>query len=183
MLHSEYRNVSIWFKPSKLTIEEKSKYYAGAYLSVLFIIFHILAGLALLLASYSWWTLINNQFPDENDLSLIMLIGFMPIVVLLSYYTLKVSKDHIRLRSIEGGFLSIYSCSIIWEAVVLAHFCAIRKCRDSNNYIDYSDTYIKKLSYYASSLRKEKKEIGKWIKERRNELIKELKNEVYSCSG
>jgi hypothetical protein len=94
------------------------QYYSGSYLREMHKILHLVAYLGLLPILYA-----SYQFADLNDdltwliFWLISLFGF----VIIKH---KINHNNRRREILEDGLLSIHSCSIVWEAVVIAHLKA-----------------------------------------------------------
>jgi len=134
----------IWFNV-KSNIIGKTTYYAGSYLRTminvnLFLSFVACAPSILLYAkSISNETLIQNH-PNIREISYWMLIGtLILLMILLIWYRI----IYRRLKHLEEGFLSIYSCGVIWNLIEICHNLAIVKTEGCiTNYI----CYISKLS-------------------------------------
>lgn len=64
-----------------------------------------------------------------------------------------------RRRLLEHGLLSIHSCAIMWQVVVLAHTKAIQQA--GNNQV----SYMRRLSEEADQIRSTAHNIYEWIEE------------------
>ena len=139
VLRQKHRKQSYqWFNPEKLSASNAS-YYAGSYLSVMNTILHILAALSSIPLFFMIF-----QLDAVNLLSWKAGIIF-PIIVLL-FIAHRFMRDSARVKILETGLLSIHSCSIMWQAVIVAHFRAIR---DSNELRHYTEN----LAMQAHDLR------------------------------
>lgn len=83
------------------------------------------------------------------------------LVVVSIYFGFKVLKVENRRVVLEDELLSIHSCTVVWQAVVVAHYRALEKaqCREEH--------YLGKLAEQAASLKKRLEEnvnnIYQWI--------------------
>jgi hypothetical protein len=88
------------------------------------------------------------------------------VILIMSWliYCRKVRIDR-RREMLENELLSIHSCCIVWQAVVLAHYCALRKTKGSFKH------YTQFLSEEASALRDCTFVIHDWVLSKSKELI------------
>jgi hypothetical protein len=154
-LRPEYKNKKdLWFEPKTL-LEEKSQYYSGSYLKSMLFFLHFLAIISLFPLIISIYQIFCGDnfffFPCANGDQLIILIIISFLALLVIVY--RIVKDTARRKILESGLLSIHSCAIIWQAVVLAHYKALYKLKAKNDVGLHN--YTKYLSQEALDLAKE----------------------------
>ncbi|BBO79612.1 hypothetical protein DSCO28_01780 [Desulfosarcina ovata subsp. sediminis] len=118
--HIQYKwyNVNVSLSENSYNAYRNNKivrYYSGSYLREMHKILHLIAYLGLvpmLYASYQF-SLSNHLF-HSLFFWVISLAGF----VLIKH---KVNHNDRRRKILEDGLLSIHACSIVWQAVVVAH--------------------------------------------------------------
>jgi hypothetical protein len=145
-----YNQKYLWFDPDKLSAPNAS-YYAGSYLSVINTILHSLA----LLSSIPLFFMIF-QLDAENILPWRTGILFpITILVAIGY---RFARDYARVKILESGLLSIHSCSIMWQAVIVAHYRALNNSNELRHYTE-------NLSEQAKDLRENIFNIHEWVRE------------------
>jgi hypothetical protein len=121
---------------------ETGLYHAGSYLR------HMLSGLFFLqfLLLFPMALEIKKNIIAQNWASQPSLLRLS--LFLISLIVIMVSKLNARRRRelIESEILSIHSCAIIWQAVVLAHFRAVKL---SPNYSHYTEELAKQATEIA----------------------------------
>lgn len=138
----------LWFDPKKLA-KPKAVYYAGSYLSVMNIILHVFSYFASLPLFFLAFQL------DAASILPLKYALILPIisVLVISYRFL---SDFTRVRVLESGLLSIHACAIMWQAVVVAHYLALKK---SKGYKEYT----KHLAEAAESIVNHVFNIHDWV--------------------
>lgn len=149
---TEYR----WFEPATLigTANVDACYHPGGYLRLMVTMLHMLA----LLATLPIWIVALKDWRSD-ELEARLLVG---VALGLALFVLfRVLQDYPRLRLLEGGLLSIHSCAVMWQAVVLAHYRALERARSGagRGYENYS----KNLALEADSLRRFIFRIDAWM--------------------
>jgi len=149
---------------SSKDIKPKSTYHAGSYLKNILGVLMLMQ--VLLLAPLAMLPFFNQNSSNQYDLP-----GWVCILVLFTMIALiilrKVRTDR-RRRMLESELLSIHSCSIVWQAVVLSHYSALKKTKGTfRNYTQY-------LSAEAKSLRKCAFFIHDWVARKSEELSVDL---------
>lgn len=153
-LRSIHNNVEYkWFIPSEL-IDKGASYHAGSYLRTMHSVLHLSAFLCVIPLC-----LMAYQYYSQND-SILFVIGLSITVCCFVAIIWRVLKNGARRKILEGELLCIHSCSILWQAVVLAHYRAKRKAfSESRTYRNYT----KYLSQEAKDLKNKFFEIHLWM--------------------
>ena len=142
-----------WFEP-KTTLSGDTSYHAGSYLQTMNVVLYSMAALStvpLLTATYELYTC-------ESPLAIWALGTFLALLALILFRLL---KDYARRKILEAGILSIHSCGIIWQAVVVAHYRALWSAKQAGE-TGYHN-YTKHLSREAKSLAKHIYKIHEWV--------------------
>ena len=115
-----------WFMPRLLTKNSPSNYernyslyYTGAYLKNVLGMLLTMQYLLLI----PWFLLVFKLFNDANP-SCYYWLGWLAILVGLVFLRPRVVNR--RRHILENEVLSIHSCAIVWQAVVLAHYRALK---------------------------------------------------------
>ncbi len=155
ILRLKHRNrLYQWFNPEKLSAAHAS-YYAGSYLSVMNTILHFLSALSSIPLFFMIF-----QLDELNFLSWRVGIIF-PATVFL-FISHRFVRDYARVKTLETGLLSIHSCSIMWQAVIVAHFRAIENSIELRHYTE-------NLAIQAKDLQENIFNIHDWVsKPKRN---------------
>ena len=114
-----------WFVPSSMICREQAAYHPGSYLEVMLntLRWIALCGLIDLLV-------MGVQITTRKEFAAWPpFVGFAPFVATASYVLIKSRIINARRKTIEDGLLSIHSCAVMWQAVVLAHFRALERLR------------------------------------------------------
>ena len=163
--HTRPEHVSaeqVWFEIPNL-MEPGTSYYPGGYLkTVLKIVFVIMtvATLPLLwsvaarvhaIVVYPSWT---------NGLVLLIMVGLATTVIGATWLGRK--QIDARRELLESGMLSIHSCAIMWQVVVIAHFRAMDAIRTRAGLDNYAG-YTRELSKQARDINDCKYYIHEWI--------------------
>lgn len=126
-----------WFEPQTLTYEGKGEYHPGSYLKTMFKFLNLLTALAFApLFALGLQLLLDPILPDPRITILadvpweIRLLGFLPFVVVLGFTLSAMYMRRQRRELLELGLLSIHSCAIMWQAVVVAHYRALAQLKN-----------------------------------------------------
>ena len=113
-------------------------------------------------------TLLNKW--DQLNSQLICL--FVSIFFLMLYLiVMRLIRVNRRRQILENEVLSIHSCSIIWQAIVLAHYKTILKTHEP--YKHYTLSILKEIKGLGS---KDKIfTIHNWLEEKSKEISQEMK--------
>lgn len=147
-----------WFLPSLLTKARiadtkivTSHYHAGTYLKNLFGILIVMQYLQLAPLTIITWNKIQ-QAKDSPSWSWLIVLVVLFILILFRHSRVK------RRRTIlENELLSIHSCSIMWQAVIIAHLLALKK----TNYTLIH--YTEELTAIAQEMATNVYNIHEWI--------------------
>jgi hypothetical protein len=162
-----------WFEPASIAETSHANYYAGSYLeSVQTILFFMAYGAVLPLIF---------TFCRLYGIGEFYYCGFYVVISLgtLLIISWRIIRIRARRKILEGGLLSIHSCGILWEAVILAHKIALKETIDenqkkSNDKINHAyhlyESYTKNLSSIAVSLLDDVCDIHSWIEANRKRL-------------
>ncbi len=139
-----------WFEPPSLR-EQGSYYWAGSYLRIMLGLLHTLAVISIIPMYVA-----SHQFRMEGEADLERLFAFLSLCLLL-FVVSRVTKDIVRRRILESGMLSIHSCAISWQAVVVAHYRALQRIVDDkqrgfHNYTKYLSLEAIDLSKHVLSI-------------------------------
>ena len=177
LTNNEPQHAYKWFEPS-LLIDKETSYYAGSYLAKMLHLLHLMAifGLVCLIATCIM-LLYESGKPDESGSiawSAITwaVICFILTLAMISTVHSNIKRTDSRRRLLEEGILSIHSCAIMWQAVVVAHYRAIEltKRESKNTYENY--TFY--LSIQAKDLGNHIFDIHHWINHQNPEDIKKI---------
>ncbi|KAA3613019.1 MAG: hypothetical protein D8M58_11960 [Calditrichaeota bacterium] len=154
-------NKYLWFEPSRL-VTKGTKYHAGSYLSTMFLVLNFFTFLAFIPIYLS----ISQIYYDPNLKEYSTLLPYLiSVTILLTVYILwRVIKTRKRRQVLESGLLSIHSSSIIWQAVTVAHYRAIKNAdRENNPEGIFYKNYTQLLSEEAEKLKHNIFDIHLWI--------------------
>jgi hypothetical protein len=147
----------IWFQQSS-SIVAGASYHPGTYLKYMLNILYMAVVIALVTILIMFIEFAYGDEPELASISLLLLI-FATGVFLISAGNLNA-----RRRILEDGLLSIHSCAIMWQAVVVAHYralaCAQANHQDFRNYTQY-------LSDQACDLKANVFNLHEWIRDPR----------------
>ncbi len=125
----------LWFSQASLFgVTKGVKWYAGSYLDrVQFMLFRVADFALVIVAITAVAPILNEKLrlvgasPEFN-----YALQFVVWVILFLAFILvraRVQVEQGRRKMLEDGLLSIHSCAIVWQAVVLAHFTALTRAR------------------------------------------------------
>jgi hypothetical protein len=142
--HNEYP----WFLPTVLVkgtpesySEDSAVYYAGSYLN----------GMLSTLVATQVLMLVPLGIAFFEVHSLYDLALGVALLAAISSRALRIKRRRIIL---EDELLSIHSCSIVWEVVVVCHYLAIEKGLEH---------YTERLAFYATEVSKNAFSIHQWL--------------------
>lgn len=170
-----------WYLPARL-VEAKCDslpnlegghsihYHAGSYLHTMLTIIHFLAVLVfcllLRILMQEWFDL---QFWKTiwagNDLMVLGIVGCkICFIIGVSVFLFgKILWIHPRrIKILEEGLLSIHSCAVVWQAVIVAHFRALQS-QKKNGVDQYFRGSTGALAEQAHGLVKDYKSVHNWI--------------------
>lgn len=155
-----------WFEPKTIVNKKGAHYYAGSYLESMQFVLFLIAFIALIPIIFAGkQATINDQVSQALILWFGAFIGFI-------YFCWRVIRIVSRRKLLEEGLLSIHSCGILWEAVILSYNLAVK---DSiSNIKSDSDhpltVYTKYLSEVANDLAENIEDIYSWVQSKRKQL-------------
>ncbi|MDE2216549.1 MAG: hypothetical protein KGJ87_05215 [Planctomycetota bacterium] len=146
-LHSVKLKISDpWFQP-RTAWELKNdsddfplQYHAGTYLRTMLNIMYFTILISLLPMVF-----MIIKVHNEYRSGLLTLLSTLPLVLSALYMVFRIARNNSKVRILEEGLLSIYSCSIMWQAVVTAHFIALSRVQQANAGPFSFHTYYKEL--------------------------------------
>jgi hypothetical protein len=148
-----------WFLPKEL-VETGATYHSGSYIKIMFGVLYLLAFLSTL--PILFYIIQKSDF--EPKLEVLMnktnLLPEILFVLLLAWVLKGIIKTNARRKMLESGLLSIHSCAIMWQAVVLAHYRALKKSKLEPEGV-YTN-YTKHLSEEAKHLKQNILKIHQW---------------------
>ncbi|MBX3024672.1 hypothetical protein KF840_07165 [bacterium] len=160
-LRREYRELpkeERWFEPRALAESGGATYYPGSYLRTMLSIIYIMIAAAFV--PFYWMTVQYHQRGDNAAAlaSLLMNVGISILALVRCLHL------NVRLGALEQGLLSIHSCSIVWQAVIVAHFRALDelKSRGDDRLVSYRG-YTAALGRQATDLKRHVLRIHQWI--------------------
>jgi hypothetical protein len=154
IMKKKHRRTKWWFKPNMLS-DNGTVYYPGSYLQIVNKLLIIIA-VGLTIPMF----VVAGQLYFQNN-GWYLLYGGIALLSLAAIITFSLNYSR-RRKILEEGLLSIPSCAIMWHAVVVAHFRALRKLREKPDCFDFNN-YIEYLWMEAKSLTGNIEHISKWI--------------------
>ena len=155
----------------KIGPRDQNSYHAGSYLKNILGVLILMQWLLLVpmgIVSWLWFFPGPEKLDLQHYPSLWICLSMMAIMLGLILCR-KVRTDR-RREMLENELLSIHSCCIVWQAVVLAHYSALIKTNGTfKNYTQY-------LAEEAKELRDCAFVIHDWIVMKSKELTKILNN-------
>ena len=157
-----------WFEPTSI-IRKLGKpsaiYYAGGYLEAVQIILFCMAFTSVLPLLIS-----TVQYFREGNF--IAFFAFMLLLIItIATILWRILRLNARRKILESGLLSIHSCGILWEAVMIAHKKAIEETIVDNSALNSQNhlyvSYTRKLSQIALELAGQICNIHNWIEQQR----------------
>lgn len=146
--HRKKSDVYKWFDIKSLA-EPEAEYHPGSYLGTINGVLFLLAGLCGIPLTLMAFQLGVSDQSIQWTWFIIPVISFCCV----GYFFI---RYQVRRNLIESEFLSIHSCAIMWQAVVVAHYRALRKAGDYKN-------YTKHLVEQANDLSKQVFSIHDWV--------------------
>jgi hypothetical protein len=184
--------VGYWFDQARAFNRLKDRenlelsYNPGGYLGTMMFLFMLVIATCFILLYVSLaqaWaqfaTIVHQQEPAFiSKTGIAMLDLLATIFVLGGSFAVAAALKNInsRVRILESGLLSIHSCAILWEAIVLAHLRSLENLHFFNE--DYPTKtmhgYTNAIAHRADEISKHAVKIHKWIDDVRSELNKML---------
>lgn len=120
-----------WFEPRRLTGEGGAAYHSGSYLKTMFRFLNYLTAIAFVpLFVLAFQLAYDPKITILADVpTAIRALGFLLFAVVLGWTFLRVRRIHQRRELLELGLLSIHSCAIMWQAVVVAHYRGLARLK------------------------------------------------------
>lgn len=165
-----------WFMLEDLTLVEDARgwrpaYAGGSYLRTVFFVLVLMQCVAitpLVLASVRYFARairfsISGAYGLQLEDALVALsqsaLCASASCVMCALVWLRYVRVKRRRQMLESELVSIPSCAVMWQAVVVAHYRATRKCADTFEH------YTEHLAAEASSLASNPFTIHRWIRE------------------
>lgn len=146
-LNSTIENIEYkWVSIDELLVNQAS-YHSGTYLKSLLKVLFLLSYFSLLPILIS--CLLYFFHTDFINFKLGALFGAIFVVSWLFVFSRSTRSDS-RREILEDGLLSIHSCAIMWQAVMITHFRALQKLSDHHQ--PSMKGYIKELSQQTRQL-------------------------------
>jgi hypothetical protein len=139
-----------WFLPGRLAAaaskgtEPKVIYYAGSYLRT---VLSLLAFVQYVLLLPLGLAMLSRPSIAK---SVVLCLG----VTLVTLRSLRLTR---RRELLEDELLSIHSCAIVWQAVVMAHFMAVERTGDTYNH------YTQRLGEQAQDIARHALRLHDWL--------------------
>jgi hypothetical protein len=160
---------TFWFEPMSIVRSKQAQYYAGSYLEAVQKILFFMAFISLIPIVIS-----TLQFYISNEIIFSILftsILLFTIVIIIW----RISRIRARRKILEGGLLSIHSCGILWEAVIIAHKIALSitiKNNEGKPKAHLYESYTSTLSELAVELSNHICDIHMWVENNRHRILR-----------
>ena len=120
-----------WFEPRRLTDEGGAAYHSGSYLKTMFQFLNYITAIAFVpLFIFALQLAYDPKITILADVpTAIRALGFLLFAVVLGWTVRRVRRTSERRELLEVGLLSIHSCAIMWQAVVVAHYRALARLK------------------------------------------------------
>jgi hypothetical protein len=159
-----------WFEPQSLVNAggaktndsrglEKAAYHAGSYLGTMHSFLFSLSVIALVPAVISLHEKWNYSIPLWRQKEAAVGLACLGLLMLVLFTAL--ARNYVRRTILEKGLLCIFSCSIMWKAVIAAHHRALCEAEGDST----GSRYLHELARQASQITGQAFEIEKWIKD------------------
>ncbi len=159
--YKNYKNAEqaryFWFEPDSMIARHNAAYYPGGYLRTMIRVINSAMFISFLFLALSTYVALTQ----ETFLKWLVLFSFLFATILLFVQYRELRK---RQSIIENGLLSIHSCAILWQAIIIAHFRAIRNIDSGDDGVNNYKGYTEKLAFEANSLSKYIFNIHEWMK-------------------
>ena len=147
-----------WYLPESI-ISKGAKYKSGSYFHRIFILLTVIACVFLGLQGIMCYQVCTS--PDVKATLFVKIFSIIFTLIICAllinrYLNIKRSKENL-----EYELLSIHSCAILWQAVVVAHYRATEKCRKQRGGTLKNYTFY--LSEDANILKEFIFDIHQWI--------------------
>jgi hypothetical protein len=113
-----------------------------------------------------------HEFSDPTLISELadpwLIVAWLVLVLFTLFTARRIIQADSQRKILDRGLLSVHSCAILWNAVVVAHFRALRAAGMSNDgMLDSYHGYTIDLANQATRLRDQLFDIHGWIQGRR----------------
>ena len=150
-LKSEHKNLKYpWFLPKRLHVEG-AVYYAGSYLRTMLSILFVIVGFGML----SLGTMAAQCYYEFGLASGLAATLFSFGVACAS--AIKGQQLAVRRHLLEEGILSIHSCAIMWQLILIAHHRAIASLPT------FAAGKVESLEGYTTALSKQALDLTKFL--------------------
>lgn len=141
-----------WWEPEKLMVDD-TRYHSGSYLKTMQTVLHLVALLALV-PIFSGAVQYGSEDPWRAG-------GMLSVaLVSLGVTVWRILRNIARRELLESGLLSIHSCAIMWQAVLLAHHRAVERLHSAGR--GYSG-YTRALSEEALDVAENAGRLHEWL--------------------
>ncbi len=145
-----------WFEPESL-LENGAGSHSGTYLGNMLTVLHMVAWFGLVPLFFLCWQVRVGGVLQLGGSITIFVLMFVAVVF-------RILKTTARRRILEEGLLSIHSCAVMWQAVAVAHYRALRAIgADRDGTLSSYRRYTENLSRQALDLNKDIENIHNWI--------------------
>lgn len=167
-LRSKHRKTKKrWFQIETLVVPGAG-YHAGSYVQTMLTVLHTLIVISMIPFWMSAMGFDAHETLELQDEQLEKSIEYwiVGIAIITSGMVFhRILKDRSRLNLLERGLLSIHSCALMWQAVVVAHY----RAREQIDAMSPSDgtgyqNYLNHLSREAEDLKRHLFNIHRWIR-------------------
>ena len=146
-----------WFEPTTNICENEAIYESGSYLRTMNSVLYTIAGI-------SFIPLTIMEYQLYSECKYVMLgIGLLATIWGFLQVSSRIVRDSANRRLLEKGLLSIHSCSILWQATVVAHYRALNKAKEDNKGVVTYRKYTNFLSKEAADICRYIFDIHYWI--------------------
>jgi len=140
-------------------------YHAGNFVHKMLKIVHLMMVLCLAPQVWGLWVLTTTGKGQRWEVA----VAAAVIVLSIVYVRNATDRDRVRLDQLESGILSIHSCAVVWQAVVVAHYRALSLWRErrypevSASQVAAETGYTWNLAVRAVELARDPLRIQNWI--------------------
>lgn len=145
-----------WFEPDSL-LEKGAGSHSGSYLGNMLTVLHMVAWFGLVPLFFLCW--------QERAAGALRLGASITVfVAMFAAVVFRIWKTTARRRILEKGLLSIHSCAVMWQAVAVAHYRALRAIgADRDGTVSSYRHYTEHLSRQALKLNRDIENIHNWM--------------------
>lgn len=169
--YTEYaRNMDYhWFQIESLAASG-AIIHTGTYLRTMLGILNLIAALSLIPLYIVFIQFVYRAWEFESVFYFVLsILAFLFSLYMTGVVYSRATRNVSRREIMETGFLSIHSCSIMWQAVIVAHYRALNSLpsNGSNGVNDQASGfahYTELLSVQAVDLSERLEDIHEWVK-------------------